>query len=258
MDFAKKLRTMLLPWLPGLGRKAASGVESGVSWVGNPDTRQIIYLEQGARADAERLTRSIALATSAYCYTATEYRWRTISEPPLGVYDETDDGPEEVASHPLDVLLQEPSPDYDMGELLAITEAYILSTGAALWLKARGEGERGVRGLIPFSGDQFDTVAADGRIYGRFDVDTDNGRRSYPPEDVVFFREINPGSWRTNLSKLDVALTALDLGHQVNRTVRNFMRKAMFPGGVISPHPDWNPDEDEFDRSEERRVGKEC
>ena len=203
-------------------------------------------MESGSRPEADELTKAIALATSAYCYTAIEYRWRTISEPSLGVIEKTDEGPVMVEGHPLEIVLQEPSPDYDMGELQAITEAYRLITGAALWLKVRDSDTGPIMRFVPFSGDQFTTESADGRLYGRFHVETDRGRKTYTPDEVVHFREINPNSWRTNLSKLDVALAQLDQGHQVNKTVRNYLRNAMSPGGVISPHQDWNPDPDEF------------
>jgi HK97 family phage portal protein len=239
-------------WLSAFRRpnsQKAAGDSSGVTWVGDPDTRRIIHLDLGgAHPDADNLTRSIALATSAYCYTAVSYRWRTVSEPPIGVMRETEEGLEPVARHPLEFLLTDPSPDYDMGELQAITEAYRLITGAALWVKMRA-GENGtgaVTRLVPYSGDQFQTESFEGRIYGRFRVDTDMGQKIYLPEDVVHFREINPGSWRTNLSATDVALTQLNIGHHIARTIKNFMLRAMFPGGVISPDADWNPDEDEF------------
>jgi HK97 family phage portal protein len=164
----------------------------------------------------------------------------------LTVVQKTEDDAEVLENHRLAVILDSPSPDYDMGELQALTEAYRLIYGAALWLKQR-ESERGeVMRYIPFSGDQFRTEAADGRIYGRFIIQTTRGELRVEPEDVVHFRDTNPNSWRTNLSKLDVALSTLDQGHQVNLTIRNFLRNAMFPGGVISPHQDWNPDEDEF------------
>lgn len=217
-------------------------VGSGVTFVGSPDWKRIIFLDTAIDPDAEQLTRNIALATSAYAYTAIMYRASRLAEPPLFIIDETDEGEVEVTEHDLGMLLDEPSPDYDMGELQLITETYRLVTGAALWIKQKDMADRIVR-YVPYSGDEFKTRSADGRIYGLFDVDTRAGRKTYLPEDVVHFRDVNPGSWRTPLSKLDVALSQLDLGHQVSRTVRNFMRKAMFPGGVISPDAEWNPDD---------------
>jgi SPP1 gp7 family putative phage head morphogenesis protein len=173
------------------------------------------------------------------------YRAQKIAEPPLYVAEDTDEGELFLTDHEIAPLFLDPSEDFDFAELLSLTEAYRLITGSALWLKARDRVGR-VGGLMPFSGDQVRTYAAAGRIYGRFEVLTNGSWRPYPPEDVVYFRDLNPGSWRTNLSRLDVALSHLDLGHQVARTVRNFMRRAMFPGGVVSPDKDWNPSPEEW------------
>jgi HK97 family phage portal protein len=221
-------------------------VGSGVTFVGAPDWRQIILLNGYLDPDAEELNRSIALATSAYAYTAITYRASRVAEPPLMLVQDGDEGEVVIEDPDLTMLLDEPSPDYDMGELQQLTEMYRMVTGAALWVKAVDQAGRVAR-YVPYSGDEFRTESADGRIYGRFIVETKRGPKPYAPEEVVHFRDVNPGSWRRCLSKLDVALSQLDLGHQVNRTVRNFMRKALFPGGIISPDAKWNPDDDTWD-----------
>lgn len=247
MELGTKLQNRLARWLGFPPSSNGHEVkQSGVSFTGPSSAVTYVFSEGGASPDADTLTRSIALATSAYCYTATEYRWKTVSEPPLLVVRDTDDGPEEVEGHRLETLLEEPSPDYDMGFLQALTEAYQLQTGAALWLLQR-DGEGGpVMRLVPYSADEFEVDSYQGRIWGRYRIQTSAGVRTVYPEDVVHFREINPNSWTAPLSRLEVALAQLDLGHQVNRAIRNYMKRAMFPGGVISPDPAWNPDEDEF------------
>lgn len=224
----------------------AKTIGSGVTFVGAPDWRQVVMLDGYVNPDAEELTRAIAMATSAYAYTAITYRASRVAEPPLIMTEDTEEGEQQVTEHDLLMLLDEPAPDYDMGELQQLTEMYRLVSGAALWVKAEDQVDRMAR-FIPYSGDEFTTRSADGRIYGQFLVETKDGRRTYLPEEVVHFRDVNPGSWRRNISKLDVALSQLDLGHQVNRTVRNFMRKALFPGGIISPDAEWNPDDDTWD-----------
>lgn len=238
-------RSPTLRLLRGAWRGARKAIATGVQFVGSPDWTNVIRIEGGASPEAEKLTRQIAFATSAYCYTAIMYRASKIAEPPLYVVEDSEEGEREVEDHPRSMLLREPSPDYDMGELLQLTEAYRCVTGAALWkvdLDVSGEPGR----IVPLSGDEFVTKRAGDRIYGRFvRVNRDE---EYAPEEVIFFREPNPSSWRRNLSKLEVALSLLDLGHQVDRTVRSFMRKAIFPGGVISPDPEWHPDDDEWER----------
>lgn len=226
-------------------------VGTGVQFVGGgSDFKTILRLDGSVNPDAEELTRTIAMATSAYCYTAVMYRASKVSEPPMYLAQDTGDeggGSVEVRLHDIVPLLALPSPDFDMVELLSRTEIYLLTTGACAWLKIRDMAGRVAR-LMPFSGDEIKTASADGLIYGRFELLTSRGVwEPYDRDDIVYFKEINPSSWRTNLSRIDVALSQLDLGHQVNRTVRNFMRKAMFPGGVISPHKDWDPEDDEWD-----------
>lgn len=228
-----------------LARAAWEKISSGVSFVGNPGWQNVIRLDGAANPNAEELSKPIALATSAYAYTAIMYRASKLAEPPLAVSEETDEGDRLLRDHPRGPLLEEPSLDYGMGELLQLTEVYQLVTGAAIWaLEENLSGELGR--IVPFSADEFDTAAEGDRIYGRFFLKQQRSRQ-WRPEEVVHFREINPRSWRKPLSKLDVALSMLDLGHQVNRTVRNYMRQAVFPGGVVSTDPDWHPDEDEWE-----------
>lgn len=232
---------------PTLWQKVVQGAQkmvSGVTFVG-PNSGMMIRLDDVPDPDIDKLTKATALVTSAYCFTAVDYRMRKVAEPPLVVMQKEEQGDELVLDHELLMVLDEPSPDFDFSELMRLTEAYTLISGAAAWLKVRDSAGRLVA-LQPYSGDQVRTFAADGRIYGRFKLHTANGWQDYAPEDVVWIRETNPKSWRHNLARLDVALAQLDLGHQVNRTVSKFMRKAMFPGGVVSPHPDWNPDDDEW------------
>ena len=231
----------------GHRHQVKTGGGGGVQWVGSPDFRQLIRLDTTTPdPDAEELTKSIAMATSAYCYTAVMYRAAKFSEPPLYVaQDQEEGGIVTLPQHELVALFEEPSPDFEMSELLSLTELYVLISGACLWVKMRDTVNR-VGRLLPFSGDEVRTYPKDGRIYGGFKVLTTNGWKDYEPEDVVWLREVNPNSWRVNMSRLDVALSQLDLGHQVNRTVRNFMKKAMFPGGIVSPDKDWDPEDDEW------------
>lgn len=230
---------------PPVEQKTVGLVGTGVTFVGSPDWKNVIHLDGFVDPDAERLTRSIALATSAYAYTAIMYRATRVGEPPLKIVRKTDEGDIDVDDTELGPLLEYPALDYDMGELLQITEVYRLVTGAALWIKNQDVAGR-TAAFVPYSGDEFQTESADGRIYGRFIVETAAGPRRFTADEVVHFREVNPASWRKNLSKLDVALASLDLGHQINRTVRNFVRKALFPGGIISPDKEWNPDDDSW------------
>lgn len=219
---------------------------SGVTFTG-PDTSRL-YLVGDTMPDAETLTRQIAFATSALAYTAMMYRAEKLAEPPVIIVDAED---KTVDGHPLAELLRWPDQSLHMGDLVTLTELYRLSCGHALWDKGTERPENPER-LLPFSGDEFTVESYEGRIWGRFRLsvyDEGRGQRSTnrSPEEVVYFRDPNPGHWYDGLGRLEVALATLDLGHQINKTVRNFMRKAMFPGGVISPDPAWNPSPEDWD-----------
>jgi SPP1 gp7 family putative phage head morphogenesis protein len=199
------------------------------------------------RSDLERLTRGIAYATSAYCYTAMLFRASRLASAPLMVIRETEDGEEWLPDHPLAMTLQQPRPDMEMGELLERTQMYRDMTSGALWVTARDQ--IGRRTLVtPYSASEFRTVAKPPLIYGQYQIATVTGEWiTVDPEQVIHFRETNPMSWREPLSKVDVALLQLDLGHNVNRIVRNFLTRAMLPGGIISPDKDWQPTDPEWE-----------
>jgi len=247
---APKAAPDLVPALNGNGHKAASGV----SFVGNPDWRSVIRFDQaGLDRDATELTRATAFATAAYCYTAMEWRARRVAEPPLMVVRETPEGEEWVPEHPLAELLDQPRPDVDMAELLDRTQRYRDLTGACLWVLDRrigfgSDGSRPIPAFItPFSGHEFRSQAQGEFIYGTYQVRTQAGQWTpVDRADVIHFRDVNPNSWRETVSRVDAALINLNLGHTVTRIVSRFVSQAMFPGGIISPHPEWHPSEEEW------------
>jgi SPP1 gp7 family putative phage head morphogenesis protein len=228
---------------PSPGAKSILVSGSGITFVGAPDTRRVIRLnEGGATREADALTRQTALATSLYCFTAAWWRASRVSEPPLMVVRETEEGEEWLPGHELAPLLSWPRPDVEMGELLALSQYFRDVTGATLWVTDRDAAAR--RALVtPFHKEQFRVGAAPPLIYGRYEVRTDRGTwRPVDVDTVTHFRDPNPWSWYEPLSRVDVALGWLDLGHNVERIVRRYLLKAMFPGGIISPDEEWDPD----------------
>lgn len=216
---------------------------SGVSFIGSPDWSRLVSLMPGAvDRDADRLSRSTALVTSAYCWTAAQFRATRVGEAPLMVVRETDDGEEWLPAHRLAALLDQPRPDLEMGELLTRTQLYQDLTGAALWTVGQDLLRRPAL-LTPYSASEFTSEPAGPLIYGAYQVvNRAGGWDPVPREGVVHFRNTtNPYSWRATVSLVDVALQQLDLGHTVNRIVHRFLERAMFPGAVISPDKDWHP-----------------
>lgn len=212
-------------------------------------TRTIYRLFGGyASSESERVTRDTAYAAAAYLNVAVRYRMRKIAEAPLMVVEEDKETGDRkwLSDYPLSAILDTPSPDFDMGQLLARTIAYKDITGAAIWKKDLTGG--GMIGrLTPFYQGEFTVEQADDRIYGKFTINTATGSRFYTADDVVLFQEINPFDWHNGQSKVDVVLSWLNLGQQARASVQDILQNSLFPSVIVQPHHEWNPDKDEFD-----------
>lgn len=232
-------------------KAAPAPVVSFIPRDGNGNTIESpLYLS--GLADRAYVTNATAYAAAAYCYVAMKYRAEKLAEAPLMVSEETDDGDEWLPDHELAGFLDAPSPDYDMGELVALTRMYRDLTGSAIWVKDRDRSNR-VGRLTPFSGDEFTVRTANGRIFGEFELTAaEGGDRIRRPEDVIFFRELNPGDWWRGVAPVDAALGMLNLGQRVTATAKALLRNAILPSLVIQAHPDWNPDAEAFQEWIER------
>lgn len=211
-----------------------------------PSSGQWTYFG-GASGDAENVTRETAYAVALYCYVAMRWRATNVSEPPLIVVAETPDGPEPVEGHPLSELLAEPSPDYDMGELIELTQLYMDQDGKALWVK--DDNLLGLTGrLTPFPGGEFSIKPTADRLLGQFKIRTARGEVPRTHEEVVLFRYLDPRNRLGGMSPTDAALSWLDLGAQVKATVKNLLKNSMFPSVVITADPKWSPTQEDFNR----------
>lgn len=226
-------------------KKGGVFLDPSIAFAG-PNTGRIVYFDGAIYGDLPLVARSTAYAGALYAYVAMRYRAENLAAAPLVVVEETDDG-EKIIAHQLDRLLQEPSPDLDMGELLELTQLYEDRDGQALWVKdANLLGQTGR--LTPFPGRDFTVKQTAAALFGEFRLNTARGQKTLSPEDVVFFHYLNPGVLQEGLSPLDVALTWLNLGTQINATIRNLVRNGVWPSLVINTDPEWHPDDDEYRR----------
>lgn len=194
-----------------------------------------------------KVTRQTAYAAVAYSHAAIRWRAKKLAEAPLMVVREDDEGVTEwLPNHRLAGLLDEPSPDYDMGELLTRTQAYIDITGSALWLIDKN-GLGGPGRLTPYAGTEFSVRPARGRIRGIYQINTANGTKEVGPERVVYFHELDPNTWDTGLSLLDVALQWLDVGEAATGVVKDLFSNALFPSVVVQTDPEWDPGDEEWE-----------
>lgn len=214
----------------------------------SPDYKRFYYLNGTPSSDVDEVGLQTAFAAAAYCYVAVHYRAKRVSEPPLYVAELNDDDSEEwLSDHALAVLLDSPSPDFDMGELLYRTQVALDTTPGALWVKDEARAG-GIGRLAFFDGDAFTIQQSNDRIYGRFRVQTANGIRYYDPEQVVYFANPNPYDWHRSLPWVEAALGWLNLSAAARAAVRDILRHAVVPSIVVQADPKWSPTDDEYDR----------
>lgn len=184
-----------------------------------------------------------AIATAFYAFVAMRWRAEKLSEAPLMVaqIDQEDGSEAWLPEHELAPLLEMPSRDYDMGDLLARTSHYVDRTGAAIWIVDGDMAGRPGR-LTPFSQDDFEVRSRDGLIYGEFRVKTARGEETFLPEQVVYFAEPNAADWKKGTSLVHVAARWLQLGERARSTVWELLDNAVWPSLVSIPDPSWNPD----------------
>jgi HK97 family phage portal protein len=229
-------------------RRPEGKMNTGVQFVGVPDTGRMLYLTGEVTPDVEKLNIRTAALSSAYAFAAIDWRARKVAEAPLWVARETPDGIEWDRRHPLSKVFARPRPDMSLAELLDLTVRYRDTTARAVWVAERNSAGAVVQ-FAPFSGLEVRTRSGDGMIFGRYEVLANGAWTPVDRRDVIDFREILAGGqWHALTSRLEVALSKVNLGHSVDRMLRNFMLKAMFPGGVISSDPKWDPTDEDWDR----------
>lgn len=171
-------------------------------------------------------------AASVLAYAAMSYRAKKLSEAPLFVAEETDDGEEWLSTHELAELLQYPNEDEEMADLLEALSFSLDRTGKALFVKDRDRIGRPGR-LTLYAGDEFTVHQTADRIYGEFRVQTDNGLKKFGPEEVVFIRLPHPTNRWEGLAPLDVLATHLRIEAKLLRGALNGIDNSVVPGLVV-------------------------
>lgn len=185
------------------------------------------------------------IAFAAYWYIATRWRAQKLAEAPLMVVEEDqDDGSEEwLADHDLAPLLEQPNPDFDMGDLIERTSKILDNEAEAIWVIDRDGIDRAGR-LTPFARSEFEVVRTADRLFGEFKIRTAAGEKTFPADRVIYFRDsIDNWGGSRGRSRLDHAMAWLRLGEKARATVRDLLDNAVWPSGVAIPDVNWNPDE---------------
>jgi HK97 family phage portal protein len=187
-----------------------------------------------ATTATDATTARAAMAAYALCYSCLRYRAQKMTEAPLWIVDESDEGETWLkGEHPLSVMLETPNPDMEMQELLDLVSLYLDTTGACLIVKNRDNAGRTAQ-LYPFARDEFSVEPADGRLFGKFQVRTLNGAENKSPDEVIYLRNAHSRNVYEVLSPTDVALSHINLGRQMITAIKSALRNAVRPGGIVT------------------------
>lgn len=190
----------------------------------------------------------------ALCYACMQFRATKLSEAPMWIAEESDDGEAMLeGEHPLSELLEQPNPDMEMTDFLEQISLYLDATGAALLVKNRDRG--GVtRSLYPYARDEFAVSPKDGRLYGEFKVQTLGGYKTLGPEDVLYLRRPSAEHLLSVVAPVDAALSHINIGNAMRVAVKAAMRHAVRPGTIFSAPANLGADQFERLASEIREA----
>jgi HK97 family phage portal protein len=187
-----------------------------------------------ATTASDATTARAAMAAYALCYSCLRYRAQKMTEAPLWIVDESDEGETWLkGEHPLSVMLETPNPDMEMQEFLDLVSLYLDTTGACLIVKNRDNAGRTAQ-LYPFARDEFSVEPADGRLFGKFQVRTLTGAEWKSPDEVIYLRNAHSRNVYEVLSPTDVALSHINLGRQMITAIKSALRNAVRPGGIVT------------------------
>jgi phage portal protein BeeE len=173
-----------------------------------------------------------AYAAYSLVFACMLYRSTKLSEAPVWIAEESDDGETMLeGEHPLSELLERPNPDMSMAELLELLSLYDDATGGWLLVKNENRGGR-VGSMYPYAFDEFSVEPANGRLYGRFRVQTLDGHRTLRPDQVIFRKRPSLGSLLDATSPMQAALAHVNIGDQMRTTIQQLLRRAIRPGST--------------------------
>jgi HK97 family phage portal protein len=176
---------------------------------------------------ARRAFRVFALAYACMTFRATK-----VTEPPVWIVEEDDDGEHMLAGeHPLTEILEHPNPDMDMSEMLTLVSLYLDYSGACLLVLNRDRGET-VRSMYPYARDEFSVEPGEGRLYGTFKVQTLRGPREFAPDNVIYLKRASTEHILGSVSPMEAALEHVNMGDGMRKAIRAMMRNAVRPGGI--------------------------
>ena len=201
----------------------------GPDW---PQTRHARYYEKSAAVHAAVKVRSDAVARPGL-----RVLIRESGSAHGGDYRDagTDD--------PMMRLLDRPNEVWTQGQLLRATETYLALWGSAFW-GIEHDAAGNVSEIWPLRPDHVRILPDKNRYVRGFVYEHGGERTAYLPQEIVWFRHINPSDEFDGMSSLSPARLALDMGEEALSFNRSFFRNAAMPSDLAITTEE-TPTEDE-------------
>ena len=147
------------------------------------------------------------------------------------------------ADDPVTRLLQRPNEMWTQGQLLRATETYLALWGSAFWGIERDSAGNASE-LWPLRPDRVRIIPDRNRHVRGFVYEDGGERAAYLPQEIVWFRHINPADEFLGMSSLSPARLAVDMGEEALSFNRSFFRNSTMPSDLAITTEE-TPTEDE-------------
>lgn len=205
----------------------------------------------GVVGEQSNLSARLSYRRDNLAFACMQFRATKLTEPPVWIADETEDGLEWLqGEHQLSQVLEQPNPDMDIAELLTLVSLLMDIDGEVLIVKVRNRVGRVVQ-LWPYNRDLYTVERASGRLYGKFTITKNEGQQeTLLPEDVIYLREPDPVDPYRAVSRVATALAKINLSQDLVTTIRQIMRRGVNPGGIFTFKEALAPEQKDAQRDE--------
>lgn len=168
-------------------------------------------------------------ATSNLVYAAVKLKADAVARPRLRVYRVNGEDKQEIdPDHPLQVLLRRVNPWWTGIDLWRLTSMHLDLWGSSFWALERGTGGLPTE-IWPLRPDRVRIVADEQRYVREFVYFASRGERHFLPQDIIWFREVNPLDELSGLSPVAPLRLSIDATQDAELHNRN-----VFVGGLLN------------------------
>lgn len=172
---------------------------------------------------------------STWLYDAVELRRKAVASVPWRVEVRDREGNwEHSPDHPLQLLLDNPNPDFTPRQMIGRLVQWLDLGGNAYWLKVRDG--RGVVGeLWPVMPDSMTVIpSGQGRMVDRYRFENGNVKRDLKRDDVTHFAFPNPASLYYGVAPVQAAGMAVDVDTEAQSFQKVSLQNRGVPDGVFT------------------------